>query len=66
MGSKIFFVVSGGIFGLVALRDLARAFYQVPVRVGSWDFPIWPSWGAFLVAGALCVWAFWLLRNTPR
>jgi hypothetical protein len=63
MGSKIYYVVSGGIFGLVALAHLARTVYQVPLRVGSWDLPTWLSWGAFLVAGALCVWAFRLLRR---
>ena len=63
MGSKIYFVVSGSIFGLVALAHLVRVVYQMPVQAGTWALPMWPSWGGLVVAGALCVWAFWLLRR---
>jgi hypothetical protein len=31
---------------------------ELPVRVGSTDIPVFASWIAALVAGALCVWAF--------
>ena len=63
MSSKVYFVVSGTIFGLVAVAHLLRVVYQVPVRFGDWAFPMWASWGGFVVAGALCVWAFRLLRQ---
>jgi hypothetical protein len=63
MSSKAYFVVSGTIFGLVAAAHLVRVVYQVPVHVGDWAFPMWASWGGFVVAGALCVWAFRLLRQ---
>ena len=63
MSSKSYFVASGTIFGLVAAAHLVRAVYQMPVLVGDWAFPMWLSWGGFLVAGALCVWAFRLLRR---
>jgi hypothetical protein len=51
-------VVSGVIFGLVALLQAARALLQLPVQIGSFEIPVWGSWVAALVAGGLCVWAF--------
>ena len=56
--SRTYAVVSGLIFGLVALLQAARAVADLPVRVGSTDVPVFASWIAALVAGALCVWAF--------
>ena len=63
MSNKAYFVVSGTIFGLVAVVHLVRVVYQMPVHVGDWAFPVWPLWGGLVVAGALCVWAFRLLRH---
>ena len=63
MSSKVYFVISGVIFGLVALAHLFRVIYQMPVQVGDWAFPVWLSWGGLVVAGVLCVWAFRLLRQ---
>ena len=51
-------VVSGSIFGLVALLQAIRAFNQWPVQVGPLAVPVWFSWIAFVVAGGLAVWAF--------
>jgi hypothetical protein len=55
---RTYAVVSGAIFGLVALLQAARAVGEVPVRIGSTDVPMIASWIAAVVAGALCVWAF--------
>ncbi len=63
MSSKAYFVVSGTVFGLVAVAHLVRVVYQVRIHVGDWAFPMWASWGGFVVAVALCVWAFRLLRQ---
>ena len=65
MSSRAYLVVSGTIFGLVAVAHLVRAVYQMPVHVGDWAFPMWASWGGFVVAGALCAWALRLLRRLP-
>ena len=51
-------VVSGVIFGFIALAQLLRALMQVPVQIGSVEFPVWGSWVAVVVAGILCAWAF--------
>jgi len=57
MGGR-YAVVSGVVFGLVALVQLIRVLNQVPVQVGSVEVPVWVSWVAFVVAGSLCAWAF--------
>ena len=56
--SNKYVVVSGAVFGLVALGQVVRAFNQAPVHVGSFEIPVWASWVAAVVAGSLCAWAF--------
>ncbi|MEO7043354.1 MAG: hypothetical protein ABI035_13915 [Gemmatimonadaceae bacterium] len=51
-------LVSGVIFGLVALLQAFRALAQWPVQLGPISVPVWFSWLAAVVAGGLCVWAF--------
>lgn len=57
MPSK-YVVVSGVLFGVLAVLQAVRALYQWPVHIGSVDIPVWVSWIAVAVAGGLCVWAF--------
>ena len=57
MPSK-YVVVSGVIFGVIAVVQAVRALNQWPVHVGGFDVPVWVSWVAMVVAGSLCVWAF--------
>ena len=56
--SNKYAVVSGVIFGVVAVLQAIRAFVQLPVHVGSFEIPVAASWVAAVVAGSLCVWAF--------
>ena len=51
-------VVSGAIFGLVALLQVCRALLQLPVRIDGFDVPVWGSWFAAAVTGGLSIWAF--------
>ena len=57
MPSK-YVVVSGVLFGVIAVVQAVRALNQWPVHVGGFDVPVWVSWGAMVVAGSLCGWAF--------
>ena len=50
--------ISGLVFGLIALGHGIRAALQVPAQLGTTSIPIWISWVAVVIAGALCVWAF--------
>ena len=57
MPSK-YVVVSGVLFGVIAVLQAVRALNQWPVQVAGFDVPVWVSWVAMVVAGSLCVWAF--------
>ena len=51
-------LVSGIVFGIVAIIQLVRAINEWPVQIGPIAVPVAFSWVAFVVAGALCVWVF--------
>ena len=57
MPSK-YVVVSGVLFGVVAVLHVVRALYQWRVQIGGLDVPVWGSWVGVDVAGTLCIWAF--------
>jgi hypothetical protein len=54
--------VSGVVFALIAVAQLARAVLRVPAQVGTVAVPIWLSFVAFAVSATLAIWAF----RTPR
>lgn len=56
--SNKYIVVSGAVFGAVAVLQAVRALNQWPMFVGTFEIPIWASWLAMVVAGSLCAWAF--------
>jgi hypothetical protein len=56
-----FFIVSGIIFGLVALFHALRLASRWQVRINERQIPTWVSVGGLIVAAGLCFWAFWLL-----
>jgi hypothetical protein len=58
MGANSFFIVTGSLFGLIAIVQILRLVFRWPVRIASFEMPFGASWIAFLVAGGLCVWAF--------
>jgi hypothetical protein len=58
MGANTFLIVAGGIFGLVAVVQIARLALRWPVRIASFEVPLAVSWIALLVAAGLCAWAF--------
>jgi len=66
MGRSGYRTISGVVFGLIALLHGIRAALQVPAQVGSTSIPVWVSWVAVVVAGALCVWAFRSSREDLR
>ena len=51
-------VVSGLVFGLVAVAQALRALNHWQLQVGPVQVPVWASWIACVVAASLCVWAF--------
>ncbi len=51
-------IVSGVVFGLIALLQLIRAISQWPIQVATYDVPVLLSWIAAMIAASLSVWAF--------
>lgn len=45
--------LSGAIFVLVSLAHLIRAAMALPIVIDGWNAPVWLSWVAFVIAGAL-------------
>jgi hypothetical protein len=64
--SNRYVVVSGLLFGAVAVLQAVRALHQWPVSVGGHDVPVWVSWAATAVTGILCIWAFQSRQNTKK
>jgi hypothetical protein len=60
-----YIIVSGIIFGFIALAQLLRAVNQVPAQVGDVAVPVWVSWVAAVLAGIMCAWAFASRKNGP-
>ena len=57
MSRKLYLIVSGMIFGLVACLHLARLALGWEAQIGTWEVPFWLSWGGLVGAGVLCIWA---------
>jgi hypothetical protein len=51
-------VVSGIVFTIIALAQLARTALGWPLQVASVSVPLWPSGLAVLITGSLAIWAF--------
>jgi len=58
---QAFFLVTGIIFGLVALLHALRLAFRWQVRLRSQEIPMWLSGVGFVAAAGMCFWAFWLL-----
>jgi cytochrome c biogenesis protein CcdA len=62
MDSKVYLQLTGAIFALVALAHLVRAMMGLPIVIAGWIAPVWLSWLAFVISGALS-WLGWNLAN---
>lgn len=54
---RAYLLVSGALFGVVALVHLLRAINGWTFVIGMVDVPVIASWIGFVVAGAVCAWA---------
>jgi hypothetical protein len=55
MTVKSYCTLAAAVFALIALLQLARVVLGWPVMVSGHNVPLWMSWVAFGVAGALSV-----------
>lgn len=63
---RAYILISGVIFGVIALLHVFRLLLDWPAQVAGWAVPLWVSWIAILAAGALSAWAFSLLGQSRR
>ena len=66
MSRRAYLLVSAAIFSLVALLHLARVVFGWSAAIGGWSVPMWLSWVAIIVAGALAYFGFSLAREPAR
>ena len=63
MGSQILGLrVSGTVFGLISVAQLARFVARIEVIAAGYQIPLWPSALAFVILGALSLW-MWKLAG---
>jgi hypothetical protein len=60
MNDKLFHLIAGTIFALVALLQALRIYMDWPVVIGGWNAPMWISCIAVIVAGGLSYFALTL------
>ena len=60
MNDKLFHLIAGTIFALVALLQALRIYMDWSVVIGGWNAPMWISWIAIVVAGGLSYFALTL------
>jgi hypothetical protein len=53
MNQKVFSLVAGLIFLVVALAHALRLVFGWHVMLQGWSVPVWVSWIAFLISGFL-------------
>ena len=58
MNPRAYQLISGTVFGVVALGHLLRVVNGWTLVIGSWLVPMWISWLGTLGPAILCVWAF--------
>src|SRR5262249_40133967 len=51
-------IVSGAIFGLIAVIQAVRAINGWPIQVAGFQVPVLASWVAAALAASMCLWAF--------
>ena len=58
MKARAYLVISGSIFGIVAILHALRLINQWPLQLGPWSAPMWGSWVGVIATVILCLWAF--------
>lgn len=66
MAKKLYLILSGFIFLLVAVFHLLRLVYHWPVVVGTTTIPYGLSYLGLPGSTAYCVWAVWLLSREKQ
>jgi len=63
MNARAYLIISGTIFGIVAVFHLLRVVTSCDLVLGTWAAPMWVSWLGTLVPAVLCIWALRLASH---
>lgn len=63
MVTKVYLLVSGIIFGLVAIAHAVRLLNHLPILINGISVPMGISWTGVFAAAILCLWAFWAAKK---
>jgi hypothetical protein len=63
MTAKSYARLAAAVFSIIAVLQFSRATMGWQVMIGSHNIPVWPSWIAFLVFGALAYFGFGVARE---
>jgi hypothetical protein len=66
MSRRAYLLAAAIVFSLVALLHLARIVFGWSAVIGGWSVPMWLSWVALVVSGALAYFGFSLVRQPAR
>ena len=66
MSRRAYLLVTAVIFSLIALLHLVRIIFGWSVMLASWSVPMWLSWGALIVTGALAYFGFSFATQPSR
>jgi hypothetical protein len=58
MDQRLYNTITAGLFLVIALAHLLRIIFGWPAQIGGLDLPLWLSWLALIVTGALAYCGF--------
>ena len=64
MSARNYLVISGAIFGIVAVLHLLRVVNSWDLVLGVWSVPMWVSWFGTAFPAVLCIWALRLASRS--
>jgi hypothetical protein len=66
MSRRAYLLATAIVFSLVALLHLVRIVFGWDAVIGGWSVPMWLSWIALVVTGALAYFGFSLADRSSR
>ena len=63
MPLRVYLIVSGALFAVVAELHLVRVVKQLDIQIGDWAAPVWVSWVGTVVPTVLSFSAFRLAKR---
>jgi hypothetical protein len=58
LDQKVYNTITAALFLVIAVLHLVRIIFSWPAQIGGLDIPLWASWPALVIAGALAYFGF--------